>query len=171
MDANTEEYTAKLNRRNKAALFATIVSVGLIVLLGGWDRTAAGIAILGVAFSWAFGSNSRLLHRAFVACGLLLLAPPLLDGLYWPSTKLALIDTEKNLVESQREMVKTDISLDPRVRPEKQLASDYADLAKYETELAQLQNQQALSHVLQIDWGLIIGGLLLLSSGVGLLLG
>ena len=46
-----------LNRRHRAGLCATLVCVGLILLLGGGVRPAVGIGLLGIAFSWALGSD------------------------------------------------------------------------------------------------------------------
>lgn len=63
--------THKLNRRHKAVLFVTLLGVG-IALIGGAGEGGAGIAFMGAALAWAIGSNSRIVHGAFVVAGLLL---------------------------------------------------------------------------------------------------
>jgi hypothetical protein len=62
----------KLNRRHKAALFVTLVAAGTGLVLGASMKIGLGIILLGVAFAWAFGSDSRSVHRLFLACGLLI---------------------------------------------------------------------------------------------------
>jgi hypothetical protein len=47
----------RLNLRHKLSLCATLVCVGLLVLLGVGVRTIVGIGCLGIAFSWVFGSS------------------------------------------------------------------------------------------------------------------
>jgi hypothetical protein len=70
-----------LNRRHKTALFLTIVAAGVSLLLAAGAKQTAGVALLGVAFAWAFGSNSRIVHWLFVASGSALLAAPI--GFDW----------------------------------------------------------------------------------------
>jgi hypothetical protein len=70
----TAGFTATLNRRHKAVLFATLVCAGIILLAGGGIGPGLGSIFLGVAL--AVGSNSRLVHWLFVAAGLLLLVTP-----------------------------------------------------------------------------------------------
>lgn len=67
-----------LNRRHKSILFLTLLATGISLISDSGIRTAAGIVLLGFAFAWAFGSNSRLVHALFIACGLLLVVGPLL---------------------------------------------------------------------------------------------
>jgi len=47
-----------LNRRHKALLFITLVITGCSLLLGAELKGALGFLILGVAFSWAVGSDT-----------------------------------------------------------------------------------------------------------------
>jgi hypothetical protein len=64
----------RLNRRHKAALCGTLVCLGLILLYGHLSlRHLAGILFLGLAYSWAIGSNSRIVHWLFISFGFLLL--------------------------------------------------------------------------------------------------
>jgi hypothetical protein len=62
----------RLNRRHKAALFVTLVLAGASLVSGDAMKIGLGIILLGVAFTWAFGSDSRVVHRLFLACGLLI---------------------------------------------------------------------------------------------------
>jgi hypothetical protein len=64
--------TPKLNRRHKAVLFITPLAVGVALIAGAGIEIAAGIGFVGAALAWAIGSNSRIVHVAFVAVGLLL---------------------------------------------------------------------------------------------------
>src|SRR5437879_9075479 len=96
------ELAAKLNRRHKAALCGTLVFIGLIVLLGGGIRAAVGIGLLGIAFSWALGSNHQVVHWLFLIFGLLLLILPTWDGISWPQRKLEILNTQTELIEIDR---------------------------------------------------------------------
>jgi hypothetical protein len=62
----------RLNRRHKAALFVTLVAAGTGLVSGDTIKTTLGVVLLGMAFAWAFGSDSRVVHRLFLACGLLI---------------------------------------------------------------------------------------------------
>jgi hypothetical protein len=60
----------RLNRRHKAALFVMLVAAGASLVSGGTMKVGLGIILLGIAFTWAFGSGSRAVHRLVLACGL-----------------------------------------------------------------------------------------------------
>jgi hypothetical protein len=60
----------RLNRRHKAALFVMLLAAGASLVSGGTMKVGLGIILLGMAFTWAFGSGSRAMHRLFVGCGL-----------------------------------------------------------------------------------------------------
>ncbi len=126
-----------MNRRHKAALCATLICVGLIVLLGGPTHTVAGIALLGIAFSWAVGSNYRPVHWLFIVVGLILLVPAVGDAYFWPQSKSDLVKLETSAVESDRVMINVDTSsmadeTDNKVRnkDEQGLAKDADQLRK-----------------------------------------
>jgi len=71
---------AKLNRRHKAVIFLTVLAVGVCLILGKGLRVASGVALLGLAIGWLFGSNSKVVHALFVMAGLLcLIGPPAFD--------------------------------------------------------------------------------------------
>jgi hypothetical protein len=74
-------FPVELNRRHKAALFLTLVAVGVSLVLAAGAKQTAGVALLGAAFAWAFGSNSRIVHWLFVASGSALLVAPI--GFDW----------------------------------------------------------------------------------------
>jgi len=61
-----------LNRRHKVALFLTVLLAGIAALNGAKMMQVVGILLLGLALAWAFGSDSREVHRLFVALGALL---------------------------------------------------------------------------------------------------
>jgi hypothetical protein len=67
----------QLNRRHKAALFLTLLGTGASLVSGAGFQQAAGIMILGAAFAWAFGSDSRFIHSLFAVLGFALLVGPL----------------------------------------------------------------------------------------------
>lgn len=71
--------TSKLNRRHKAVLFITMLGVGTGLMAGESIEIAIGLAFGGAALAWAVGSNSRIVHGAFVAAGVLLFC----SGLIW----------------------------------------------------------------------------------------
>ena len=74
-------FPVELNRRHKAVLFLTLVAAGVSLVLGAVAKQTAGVALLGLAFAWAFGSNSRIVHWLFVASGSALLVAPI--GFDW----------------------------------------------------------------------------------------
>ena len=169
---------AMFNRRNKTALCSTLICVGLIVLFGGGVRAAVGIALLGIAFSWAFGSNSRLIHWLFVVFGLLLLIPAMVDGFLWPRNKPEIIKDQSSIIEGDREMLKNDMSAiteetdrQERRKNEEEYSKDSDELSKDERELGRLQDEGIYRHVVETDWGSALGGLLLFGAGLGLILG
>jgi hypothetical protein len=69
-------FPVELNRRHKAVLFLTLVAAGVNLVLGAVAKQTAGVTLLGVAFAWAFGSNSRIVHWLFVVSGSALLVGP-----------------------------------------------------------------------------------------------
>ena len=174
---STAEFPANLNRRRQAALCAMLVCVGLILLLGGKVRDAAGITLLGMAFSWALGSNNRLVHWLFVICGLLLLVIPVGDGFLWPRQKPELIKGQTSLVESDRGIVESTNALITQMTQQEQretredLSKLSSELAKDEVELQRMQTEGIFRHVMRDDWANVAGGLLLLSAGLGLMVG
>lgn len=164
-----------LNLRHKLALCATLVCVGLIVLLGGGTRAAVGIGILGIAFSWAFGSNHRLVHWLFVIFGVPLLIPAVVDALRWPTDKPEIIKDQTSIIAADLDMVKNDMSRITEESDRREQAKDREEhlnhsdaLFRDQMKLARLQNEGIIRHVVRNDWRTILGGLLLLSSGLGL---
>jgi hypothetical protein len=165
-----------LNRRQKTALCATLACVGLIVLLGGGLRQAVGISLLGIAFSWTFGSNSRFIHWLFVAFGLLLLIPSAWDGLSWVHQKPEVIKGQMAVVQTDNELIKNQESLlaetppgIERAKTQEELSKAMIELFHDNKELRHLQAESVLRHVIENDWQTVVGGLLLMCSGVGLL--
>jgi uncharacterized membrane protein len=67
------ERPAGLNRRHKVALFLTLLAAGASLVLNMSAKQTAGVVLLGLAFAWAFGSNSRAVHVLFIALGVLLI--------------------------------------------------------------------------------------------------
>ena len=174
----TAGFAATLNRRHKTALCAALICVGLIVLLGGGVRAAAGIGLLGIAFSWAFGSNYRAVHWSFVAFGLLLLIPPVAAVFLWPRNKPEAIKFQTSIVKGDRLVVDAErsIMVDEEDRQERQkdreeLSKSSDQLLEDEQELRTLQAEDSFRYVLKNDWELVAGGILLLSSGLGLTVG
>lgn len=199
---STAEFPANLNRRRQAALCATLVCVGLILLLGGKVRDAVGITLLGMAFSWALGSNNRLVHWLYVICGLLLLVIPVGDGFLWPREKSEEIKGQTSLVETEKDIVQDDVSSSDQVKRQLEDAfhgidkdnaenhlkrieilkpeverlqikedKDNTELYKGQAELQHLEAEGIFRHVMKNDWGNVAGGLLLLSAGLGLMVG
>jgi len=170
--------SALLNRRHKTAMCATLICVGLILLLGGAVRSAVGIALLGIAFSWVFGSDYRLVHWLFVILGLLLLAFVVADAFLWSTSKSRVVETQSSIVQNDRETIRLDTSIGAE-SPDKQqqrenqrnLEKDYDELSRDEQALRTLQTDGALRHVLRNDWGTVLGAVFLLSAGLGLLIG
>jgi hypothetical protein len=75
-------FPPSLNRRHKAALFLALIAVGVGLLLGAGVKQSLGIALLGMAFAWAFGSDSRPVHWLFVVAGTVLAFAPLVYQWY-----------------------------------------------------------------------------------------
>lgn len=71
----------ELNRRHKAGLFLTLILAGIFSLTGGVGA-GVGVLLLGVAMSWLFGSNSRIVHVGFLIVGALCAMGLVADGLY-----------------------------------------------------------------------------------------
>jgi hypothetical protein len=67
-----------LNRRHKAILFVTLLAVGVCFTVGAGVQMGVGIALLGVAFGWAFGSNNRVVHVLFLCAGMLFVVVPVI---------------------------------------------------------------------------------------------
>jgi len=176
--------------------------VGLILLLGGKVRDAVGITLLGMAFSWALGSNNRLVHWLYVICGLLLLVIPVGDGFLWPREKSEEIKGQTSLVETEKDIVQDDVSSSDQVKRQLEDAfhgidkdnaenhlkrieilkpeverlqikedKDNTELYKGQAELQHLEAEGIFRHVMKNDWGNVAGGLLLLSAGLGLMVG
>ena len=167
-----------LNLRHKVGLCATLVCIGLIVLLGGAVRTSVGIGLLGFAFSWAFGSNYRLVHWLLLAFGLILLVPAAGDAILWPRTKPDLIKAQNSIIDGDKGLLEVDRSLSMHLASSREIQKAQSDIMKdseqlYKDyrELQTLQAQGVLGRVIDNDWGTLVGGMLLLSAGVGLLLG
>jgi hypothetical protein len=171
-------FAATLNRRHKTALCATLICVGLILLLGVGIRAAVGVGLLGIAFSWALGSNYRLVHWLFVVFGVLLLVPAVGDGFSWSRNKAEVIKDQASLIQTDRNMLKNDLSLmmgetdrQERRKEQEQNRKHWEELSRDEQELFSLQAEGIFRHVLKNDWATLAGGLLLLSAGLGLVLG
>jgi hypothetical protein len=131
----------------------------MIVLLGGGVRTALGFGLLGLPFSWAFGSNQKSIHWLFVVLGCLLLIPAIRHGISWPRQRLERLNKQADLVETDHSLVQDE----PNVY--------YEQLRQDEQELQELQRENTYHHIVKTDWPTITGGVLMLSSGVGLLIG
>lgn len=167
-----------LNRRHRAGLCATLICVGLLVLLGGGTRLTAGIGLLGIAFSWALGSNSRFVHWLFVVFGLLLPIQPAWVGFSWSHQKPEFIKMQNDIIQTDRELIENQQTLVEETPPgiERAKARDglgkaTVDLFHDTQELRRLQSEGAFRFVTKNDWQPLAGGILLLCSGVGLLAG
>jgi hypothetical protein len=168
------EVPCNLNRRHRAALCGTLLCVGLIVLNGGSIRASIGIGLLGLAFSYTFGSNSRLMHWSFLIVGILLLGVVIWEGHEWPKTKVELIGDYASEIDADKTIIRTDIQTDvsdPRALTRGELAKDNEELFKAERELENLKAEGSVRHVMKNDWGIIAVGLLLFISGLGLIVG
>jgi hypothetical protein len=172
------ELMACLNRRHKAALFATLVCVALLLVLSHTGiRLIVGIALLGMALSWALGSNSRPVHWLFVVVGLVLLVDPVWDGFTWPQRRPEIIESQKSLIQSDLDLLKasTDVEMhetDPQERRKDREDSEKArkGLDSDERELGQLERDGRFDHVIRNEGDEAAGGVLALSAGLGLLL-
>src|ERR1039457_6078400 len=67
----------KLNRRQKVALFLTLVLAGIAALSGAEMMEVVGIFLFGFAFAWAFGSDSRVFHWLFLSIGIVIACAPI----------------------------------------------------------------------------------------------
>lgn len=168
-----------LNRRNKAAMCATAICVGLILLLSDVGfRAILGITLLGMAFSWALGSNNRFVHWLFVVLGFLLLLDPAGVWYHWPRIKPELINTQASIVQADRDLMRSYFSLiaqetdrQEHRKDEVQQSKAFNELSKDEQDLKDLQTESRIRYVLKQDWGETAGGLLLLIAGLGLIVG
>lgn len=80
----------ELNRRHRVALFLTLVAAGTSLVLEFGPLRFAGVVLIGIAFAWAFGSDNRLVHGAFLFCGLSLVICPmayLWIDCHWQATR------------------------------------------------------------------------------------
>ncbi len=74
-------------------MFLTLLAAGVSLVFGAGQ--SAGIVLLGLAFAWILGSNSRIVHWLLVGLGLALLAGPI--GLDWRSHRQASKRYESNV--------------------------------------------------------------------------
>jgi hypothetical protein len=70
-----------VSNRHKIGLFLTTIVVGLCLILGSTLREAAGVVIIGLALTWAFGSSSRMLRYCIGGLGVLGFIAPLVVAL------------------------------------------------------------------------------------------
>jgi hypothetical protein len=59
----------------------TLIAVGVGLLLGAGAKQSLAMTLLGMAFAWAFGSDSRPVHGLFIVAGTVLAFGPL--ALQW----------------------------------------------------------------------------------------
>jgi hypothetical protein len=78
-------FPLQLNRRHKAILFLTLLAAGSSLVGEVNLRISFGIVLLGFAFAWALGSNSRPAHYLFILLGVLLAAGPVWND--WSSRR------------------------------------------------------------------------------------
>jgi len=180
---STSGFITTLNRRNKVALCATLVCVGIILVAGGGVRIAVGIMFLGVAFSWALGSNKRIVHSLFVVFGLLLLVVPAVVWQSWPERRAELIKLDKSQIEIDRGAIEIYSRTVDQDSKQSEYTSDmknhihdlsngYHDLMKDQGQLRDDEAETSPSRrVVRETWEYITGSLLLLCSGLGLLVG
>lgn len=67
-----------LNSRHKVGVFVTAIAVGVCLCLGASFRNACGAIIIGLALSWALGSNIRPLRWGIAVVSILIMLTPLL---------------------------------------------------------------------------------------------
>lgn len=170
--------TGKMNRRHKAALCATLICVGSVVLMGGTVRIAVGLGLLGIAFSWSVGSDTRAVHWVFVATGVILLVAPVWAAVAWPNEKQELISIQNQVIQNDRLMVSSETSALTQAssateRKQAIAAQDKAsiDLSRDSAQLHHLRSETIFHHTMQTEWQPLAGGVLLLVTGVGLLMG
>jgi hypothetical protein len=147
-------------------------------MLGGTLRTAVGIGILGLALSWAFGSNYRFVHWLCVAFGLGLLITAVGDGVVWHRRKpdfinnqMAVVKVDKDVLKTDDELILSETDKTEHKKKREERSRDLDNLNEDELELGRRRREGAFRHVLRIDWEMIVGGMLLLSAGLGLVLG
>jgi hypothetical protein len=64
-----------------------------------------------------------------------------------------------------------EIDRQERRKNQEEYSKDSDELSRDERELTSLQDEGIYRHVVKADWGTALGGLLLLGSGLGLILG
>ncbi|MGC1129102.1 MAG: hypothetical protein WA875_06035 [Candidatus Acidiferrales bacterium] len=133
---------------------------------------------MGIGFSWALGSNSRFVHWLFVAFGLLLLIEPAWVGFSWLHQKPEFIKMQNDIIQTDRELIENQQTLVDetppgieRAKTREGLGKATVDLFHDTRELRRLQSEGAFRFVTKNDWQPLAGGILLLCSGVGLLVG
>jgi len=124
---------------------------------------AVGIAFLGAAYSWALGTDRRIIHWLFLIFGLLLLVPAALDACEWPQKKLELIEMDNTSIDAEKLLVQED--------DRKNFVANERNLERDQQELRALQAEGIVLRVMNQDWGTVVAGLLLVGSGLGLLIG
>lgn len=72
----------RLNRRHKVALFLILVFAGIAALSGAKMMEVVGIFLLGLAFGWAVGSDSRVFHWLFLSIGIVIACAPICFSWY-----------------------------------------------------------------------------------------
>ncbi len=73
----------KLNRRHKFILFLTLIAAGASLVMGAGLARAVGIVLLGAAFAWMVGLNTRVVHWLFLGVGVVIVAGTVvLDGYF-----------------------------------------------------------------------------------------
>ncbi len=97
-------FLSRLNRRHKAALFLALIAVGAGLVLDMGAKQSFGIALLGMAFAWAFGSDSRPVHWLFVVAGTVLAFAPL--ALQWHERREAAKQYQSNVATFERDIPK-----------------------------------------------------------------
>jgi hypothetical protein len=153
--STTMAFPIASNRRRSSVLFLTILVAGASLLFPkvGAKQTV-GIMFLGMVFAWAFGSNRRIVHWLFVISGLALLAFSLT---FYPTARLD---------------VPQHASLEYTATVEGQTVRWDLDNGKWVP--AAKRNDPPLSLIadyflLEGGW-VAVPGLVLLSTGIGLLL-
>jgi hypothetical protein len=145
------------------------------------NRFAVGIFLLGIAFSWAFGSNSRIVHWLFVVSGTLLLFAAAVDAIAWPGFKAKLIGFQTSIIDSDTSAIQEENSTIENTKAHAgnldlsttltMLDSEYKVLSESQRELQRIQAEGPFQRVMEVDWGFVVGGMLLLGAGLGLIIG
>ncbi len=97
-------FPPSLNRRHKASLFLALVTVGVGLVVGAGAKQSLGIALLGIAFAWVFGTDSRPLHWLFVVAGTVLVFAPL--ALQWHERREAAKQYQSKVAAFERDIPK-----------------------------------------------------------------